>query len=62
MTRETMSSAPAFSGLPGPFLEAMRQLFDIMDKEGVGAVHINGMKKLFHCRNIMLLANTAFDI
>ena len=32
----------ALSGLPAPFLDAMRRLFDIMDCDKVGWIHIDG--------------------
>ena len=32
----------ALSGLPAPFLDAMRKLFDIMDCDKVGWIHIDG--------------------
>lgn len=41
MNRITLQSA-AFSGLPQPFLEAMRRLFDILDEEGKGLVSLSG--------------------
>jgi hypothetical protein len=41
----TRNSA-AFSGLPQPFLEAMKKLFDILDREGTGWIYINGTRNI----------------
>ena len=42
-TASTMKTeSTALSGLPAPFLDAMRKLFDIMDCDRVGWIHIDG--------------------
>ncbi len=35
-------TSAAFSGLPRPFLEAMKTLFEVMDKEKKGWIQIEG--------------------
>ena len=42
MSQDTNINSAAFSGLPQPFLDAMRRLFNILDKENEGLIHIDG--------------------
>ena len=39
---ELDTNSAAYSGLPRPFLEAMRKLFEILDKEGTGYIDLEG--------------------
>lgn len=36
------SESAAFSGMPQPFLEAMKKLFDILDTDKVGWIRLEG--------------------
>ena len=42
MTSTMKTGSAALSGLPAPFLDAMRKLFDIMDSDNAGWIHIDG--------------------
>ncbi len=47
-----MSSSAALSGLPQPFVQAMRKLFDILDKDGSGAISLEGIITVIQTFNI----------
>ena len=53
------TESTATSGLPVPFLDAMRKLFDIMDCDEVGWIHIDGTYRSSPTRHTLALSLTA---